>query len=116
MLKRRPVIVVSPRLRDRDGICTIVPLSTTAPRRVRDYHYRLTFDPVLPPPYSEPQMWVKADMLYAVSFDRLSLPFAGKDSNGKRIYDIRHISDEDLKAIRVAILNGIGMAILTSHL
>ncbi|WP_198669160.1 type II toxin-antitoxin system PemK/MazF family toxin [Elioraea thermophila] len=32
MVKRRPVVVVSPRLPHRDGLATVVPLSTTAPR------------------------------------------------------------------------------------
>jgi uncharacterized protein YifN (PemK superfamily) len=35
MQKRRPVVVVSPRLRHRDNLCTVVPLSTTAPRTAR---------------------------------------------------------------------------------
>jgi uncharacterized protein YifN (PemK superfamily) len=29
MVKRRPVVVISPRFRHRDWLCTVVPLSTT---------------------------------------------------------------------------------------
>jgi len=29
MVKRRPAVIVSPRMRKREGLCTIVPLSTT---------------------------------------------------------------------------------------
>lgn len=61
-------------------------------------------------------MWVKADMLYAVSFARLDLPWAGKDAAGKRIYDVRHVSDEDYRAIQSCLLNGIGLGRLTAHL
>jgi mRNA interferase MazF len=28
MVKRRPAIVISPRLRHRDGLCTVVPVSS----------------------------------------------------------------------------------------
>jgi uncharacterized protein YifN (PemK superfamily) len=116
MVKRRPVIVVSPRFRRRDNLCTIVPLSTTRPRTICDFHYQLTFDEPLPPPYSESKVWVKADMVCAVSFDRLSLPFSGKDASGKRIYDERFIDEADLKQIRTCILHSLGLGILTSHL
>lgn len=116
MIKRRPVVVISPRFRQRDGLCTVVPLSTTKPRKVCEYHCQLDFDPVMPAPYNEPQMWVKADMICAVSFDRLSLPYIGKDQDGKRLYDIRHISDDSLKRVQVCVLNGMGMAHLTSGL
>lgn len=108
MTKRRPVIVVSPRFRDRDKLCTVVPLSTTAPKRVCPYHCEIVFDPLLPEPYNSPRMWVKADMLCAVSFERLTLLAAGKDEEGKRIYDVRHISDEDLRRVRDCVLMGLG--------
>lgn len=114
MIKRRPVVVISPRFRQRDGLCTVVPLSTTKPRTVCEYHCQLSFDPVLPAPYSEALMWVKADMICAVSFDRLSLPYMGKDQDGKRLYDIRHISDVDLRQVQVCVLNGMGLSRLTS--
>lgn len=114
MIKRRPVVVISPRFRQRDGLCTVVPLSTTRPRSVCDYHCNLTFDPPLPAPYNAPRMWVKADMLYAVSFDRLFLPVVGKDDSGKRMYDVRRVADEDLERIRGCVLNGLGLANLTS--
>ena len=39
---------VSPRLRKREGLCTIVPLSTTPPKVIEAYHYKLYIDPVLP--------------------------------------------------------------------
>ena len=116
MVKRRPVVVISPRFRQRDGLCTVVPLSTTKPRTVCEYHCELVFDPVMPKPYSEPQMWVKADMVCAVSFDRLTLPYIGKDPQGTRVYDIRHISEDDLRRVQVCVLNGMGLARLTAAL
>lgn len=116
MVKRRPAIVVSPRLRERGGLCTVVPLSTTDPRKVMPYHHRLAVAPPLPHPYSSPHHWVKADMMATVAFERLSLPCAGKDSSGKRVYDIRVIDEADLRQIRVCLLHGLGLSSLTAHL
>lgn len=116
MIKRRPVVVISPRFRQRDGLCTIAPLSLTRPRHVCDFHCELEFDPVLPDPYSSPRMWLKADMLCAVSFDRLALPFLGKDDQGKRLYDVRRISDADLLRVRTCVLHGMGLGGLTGAL
>lgn len=113
MTKRRPAIVISPRFRDRGELCTIVPLSTTEPAVVMPYHYKLVIDPVLPPPYDSAFHWVKADMLYTVSFARLYLPFEKKDGGGKRIYDIRIVQNDELIKIQQCVLRGIGLSVLT---
>jgi uncharacterized protein YifN (PemK superfamily) len=109
MIKRRPVIVVSPRLRSRGNLCTVVPLSTSHPNLIQPYHYNLKTVPPLPAPYSSPMHWVKCDMLYTVGFHRLSLLFDGKDSDGKRIYDVREIDADDLSNIRDCIRAGLGL-------
>jgi len=116
MVKRRPVVVVSPRLRKRDGLCSIVPLSTTPPNEVAPYHFKLHVTPTLPPPYNASYHWVKADMLYTVSFARLHLPFSGKDASGKRIYDVRVIDRVDLLKIQQCMLHGLGLTSLTEYL
>jgi mRNA interferase MazF len=116
MTKKRPAVVISPRFRCRDRLCTIIPFSTTAPRPVEPYHYKLQMDPVLPEPYSSGIQWVKADMLYTMSFDRLSLPFCGNDDTGKRIYDDRVLDPKDFLEIQKCLLRGIGLAGLTDLL
>lgn len=107
--KRRPVIVISPRLRQRDGLCTVVPCSTTVPRKMQPYHHKLTVVPALPYPYDHEEMWLKADLVYTLSFERLFLPFIGKNAKGDRIYDVRHISDNDLNDIRDCVRSGLGL-------
>lgn len=116
MIKRRPVVVLSPRLRNRDGLCTVVPLSTTEPKPVAAYHFKLHVSPPLPKPYDEPVKWVKADMVYTVGFHRLYLPLDKKDGNGKRVYDVRVIEKSDLLKIQQCVLYGLGMANLTEYL
>lgn len=67
MVKRRPVICLTPRRRP-GKLCTVVPLSTTAPNPVQKWHCKLQLD--LPEPYNKPEMWVKGDMLYTMSMER----------------------------------------------
>jgi mRNA interferase MazF len=116
MMKRRPVIVISPKLRSRPNLCSVVPMSTTAPHTEESYHYRLETVPPLPAPYSSDWHWVKADMVYTVGFDRLFLAACGKDDKGVRLYDQRVIAQVDLQNIQRAILHGIGLGRLTEHL
>ena len=110
MIKKRPVIVISPNFKHRTKLCTIVPLSTTEPAIIQPYHYKLHFSSPLPHPYDNSNhAWVKADMLYTMSFARLSPMFTKKDDNGKREYDIRVVDKYDLIKIQECILFGIGL-------
>ena len=61
-------------------------------------------------------MWVKADMLYTVGFERLNLPRSGRDQTGRRKYLIRRLSAEQLTQVRKCVLNGLGMTRLTNYL
>lgn len=116
MTKRRLAMVVSPQFKKRNNLCTIVPFSTTQPTQIMPYHYLLYLNPTLPPPYNSPTQWVKADMLATVSFKRLSLPFTGKGTNGKRQYIKTIITGHDFKSIQKCMLNAIGLNPLTQHL
>ena len=115
MVKRRPVVVISPRLRRRNGLCTVVPLSTTQPDSEERYHCRIILSPALPAPWDSTVVWVKADMLATVSFKRLDLIRDPKNFEGKRKY-LRPVLDSDsLQAIRACVLFAIGMNPLTNQ-
>jgi mRNA interferase MazF len=117
MVKRRPVVIISPNFKKRIGLCTIVPLSLTEPNPIMSYHCKLTLDKRLPPPYdSSATSWVKGDLLATVSFTRLFLPYAGKDIRGNRKYVLNVVKDSDLKNIRACILNAVALCHLTKHL
>ncbi|HUX81253.1 MAG TPA: type II toxin-antitoxin system PemK/MazF family toxin [Halothiobacillus sp.] len=109
MIKRRPAIVISPRFRDRLGLCTIVPCSTTVPKNIMPYHYEITLDQPMSEAYPSIKQWVKCDMLATVGFSRLSLPHNGKDSQGKRLYVDIVIPSRDLDAIRQSVMHAIGL-------
>lgn len=110
MTKKRPVIVIStPDLHgEGNKLATIVPLSTTTPDPVREYHYLLKNIPIFPY-YDSSEAWVKCDMIYTVSFERLSLFYRGKLPNGKRNYIYESVSDEDFKRIKECVAKGVGV-------
>jgi mRNA interferase MazF len=109
MVKRRPVVVISPRLPHRDGLCTVVPLSTTPPHSAVAYQCRLEIHPALPPPFSDSVCWAKADMLATVSFERIDLFRTERDSaSGRRRYLHPKVTKEDLARIRECVMMAIG--------
>ena len=116
MVKRRPVVVISPKIVARPGLCTVVALSTTAPHPVAQYHCQIDIRPNLPDPMQSDGVWIKGDMVAVVAFDRLDFIRVGKDRSGKRQYYYSTVSSENLRDIRCCILSGMGMAHLTKHL
>jgi len=109
MVKLRPVVVVSPRLPHRDGLCTVVPLSGTPPQRELAYQCRLEFSNPLPPPFEAAVWWAKADMLATVAFRRLDLFRTARDQTGKRKYLQPKVSAADLARVRGCILAALGV-------
>lgn len=67
IVKTRPVVIISPNSLARAGLCTIVPLSTTAPDPVRSYHYKLPHDPLR----NGAENWAKCDLVMSVACSRL---------------------------------------------
>ena len=114
MIKKRPVVVVSPRPRRSNQLCTVVPLSTTRPNPIEPHHHRM--DPSsLPGKFAAKETWAKCDMLATVSLDRLDRVLIGKDENGKRLYVAQLIVIEDLLSIQRGVLAALGMKNLTIH-
>jgi len=109
MQKRRPVIVISPRYRRQpSGLCTVVPLSTTPPSPQELFHTKLYIDPPMPKPYDSEYHWVKADMIYRVSFDRLHLFHNGKTPDGKRQYIYPELTEKQLEEVRQCVKHALG--------
>lgn len=108
MVKRRPAIVISPRLPHRDGLCTVIPISGDAPEREVSYAVRLEFNPSLPAPFTYNVAWAKCDMLATVGFARLDLFHTERNQYGKRKYLHPKLSEEDVERVRTGILYAIG--------
>lgn len=116
MVKRRPVVVISPKIAARAQLCTVIALSTTDPMPRMPYHCQLRFSPLLPEPWNNEFMWVKGDMVYSVGFHRLDLLRQGRRENGKRNYIIRCLSQDQITEVRKCFLRSIGLSALTKHL
>ncbi|GAW42051.1 PemK-like protein [Brevundimonas sp. SH203] len=116
MVKRRPVVVVSPKIVARPGLCTVVPLSTTAPDPVMQFHCQIDLPDLLPDWLDKKGVWVKADMMVAVALSRLDFIRLAKSRQGKREYCFSTITSDNLRTIRGCILAGLGLAHLTKSL
>jgi len=113
MVKTRPVVVVSPKIRGRHGLATIVPLSTTEPEPALPHHHEI---PIRLMPKSlraeATRVWAKCDMLYAFSLERLDRFKAGRDrSTGKRLFEVGQLDLEQILAIRRCIVLGLGITL-----
>lgn len=116
MVKRRPCVVISPKIALRPGLCTVVALSTEAPNPIMPYHCQIDLRPELPEPWTSNGVWVKGDMVNAVGFHRLDFFRQGKDFSGKRQYLMTPLSNDNLKQIRLCVLRALGLSTLTKHL
>lgn len=109
MVKKRPAVVISPRLPRRDGLCTVIPLSQTEPGHAVDYVIRVAFADPLPYPFPYRVFWAKCDMIATVSFERLDLFQTARDQSGKRKYLHPRMSAEDVACVRGGVLKAIGL-------
>ena len=116
MVKKRPAVVISPRLRNRDNLCTVVPLSGTPPPREVPHQCWIGLPRPLPEPWDSAGYWAKADMLATVGLKRLDLFRTGRDQDGKRKYLQPRLPAEDLRRVRACVLAALGMPNLTAHL
>lgn len=106
MIKKRPVVVISPRRRRSMQLCTVVPLSTAVPRPVDRFHHRM--DPrSVPVGLGARESWAKCDMLYTVSLARLDRVLI--NSGGGRAFITPRVLDEDLEAIRQGVMIALGL-------
>ena len=116
MDKKRPVIVLTPNIKSRHNLCTVVALSTTRPSKAMPYHCQIDLNPPLPARYDSEGLWVKGDMVNAVGFHRLDLISTGKDRSGVRQYYTHCLNEETLKQVYRCVLHGMGISALTKYL
>ena len=109
MVKRRLAVVISTRIKERAGLCTVIPLSTSPPRKIMPYHYLLEIPFALPPRWGNQPRWVKGDMINSLGFHRIDLLSLGKNVKGQRIYQKSRISAADLSAIKECVLASLGI-------
>lgn len=111
MTKIRPALIISPRLRNRSNLCTVVPLSTSAPRQEMPYHMEITPAPSCPAPYDSSTKWVKADMVATVGFNRLKPFHIRPPGGGERKYLYPKVTEDVLHQVRECVCRAIGLKI-----
>lgn len=116
MVKPRCVIVLSPRIKKRAKLCTVVCLSSTEPDHIQQYHCQLDIRPKLPAPWGSDGIWVKGDMIYSIGFHRLDLIRLGKQPDGTRTYRFDTITPEQMNEVKSCVLRGLGLSTLTRHI
>lgn len=108
IVKKRPVVVVSPRRRRGSGLCTVVPLSSTPPEVVEDFHHRMSMDSLVGK-LRRKETWAKCDLLYTVSLERLDRVLVGKNQDGRRQYRAPRVTPDDFAAILQGVKAGLGL-------
>ncbi|WP_439257131.1 type II toxin-antitoxin system PemK/MazF family toxin [Lonepinella sp. BR2271] len=101
MTKVRPVIIIAKHKKNKE-LVTVVPISTTEPVPLAQYHYAMPTNPL--PNKAHIQCWVKADIIYTVSLARLD-----RYKLGKRDYIVPVISDEDFQQVKNCIAYALGL-------
>ena len=99
IVKKRPVVVISPRRR-QSQLFTVIPLSSTAPITLMPWHYPIK--PGAYPPARGP-MWAKADIIMTVALDRLDRVMM-RDEKGKRTYLNLTLNGADLADLHRAVV------------
>ncbi len=113
MVKRRPVVIVSPRLPHRDGLCTVVPLSGTPPLHAVPYVVKVDLPEPLPDPFGERTFWAKCDMVGTVAFGRLDLFQTKRGHDGRRRYLHPKLPQDAFAEVRRGVLFALGLGHLT---
>ena len=106
MVKRRPVVVVSRHETHRRKLCTVVPISTTAPSPQRGWHHPIPHVTVTGWQANAP-MWIKCDMLATVSFERLNKPYLKTRTGRKHV--THRLADADIAAVAQCIRYYLGL-------
>lgn len=117
MVKKRPVIVVATRPTGH-RLATVACLSTVEPFPIDKHHIKIdkAHLPNIPFFRSNGTTWLKGDMVYAVSFDRLDMIHCGKGQDGRRIYFQDRLGRETMKNVYSCLLHGLGLHTLCEHL
>ncbi len=69
MVKRRPVIIIK-KHKHNSRLVYVLPISNLSPENIKDHHYKLDNEFCIKF-FNDKDHWVKIDMIYTVSVERL---------------------------------------------
>lgn len=115
MVKKRPVVVISKKLKGVSGLCTVVAISTVKPSPIEEWHCLIPED-CMPDSrfFQGKESWIKGDMIYRVGFHRLDRIKLGRDpKTGKRLYFKSSLETDRLNQIYSCVLASLGLGYLS---
>ena len=107
MLKMRDVVVLAQH-KQNSRLVTVVPLSASAPERPQPYHHELPHDP-RPDGDSMRPIWVKRDMVYTLSLERLEMHYTRTRRGGRQSVRVQ-LPPADFAAIRRCVAIALNLA------
>lgn len=102
MVKRRLAITISPKLKRRNNLVAVIPLSATCPTPLEDWHHRV--DLLIPAPWGDGPRWAACDHVATVAYDRVNLPYTKHPVTGTRTFVQIELADEVAELRRKAAL------------
>lgn len=102
MVKKRRVVIISPKAYNNRGLCTVVPISTTPPEVEQPHHVKFGAGSYFFLS-QDTDCWAKCDLQAAVSIKRLDRIRIHSQFHAPRI------SQNDLTRIRHGVMHVIGV-------
>lgn len=111
MTKARPVVILSPKIKNINRTTYLVAaLSTTEPRPRHNYHLQLILPGQVLPKKLSRDCWLKGDMVYSLCSSRLDLYHLERDKDsGMRQYYKERFDKETLFNIRKCVMHAVGI-------
>lgn len=106
MVKRRLCVVVSPKLKRRNDLVSVVPLSETEPEPVELWHHKVD---LVCKSWGDGPRWAACDMIATVSYGRLGRPHYRRHVTGARLHEKLALSADDLDALRSKVALALGL-------
>lgn len=106
MVKRRLCVVVSPKLKRRDNLASVVPLSETEPQPVEAWHHKIA---LVSKSWGDGPRWAACDMIATVAYARLSRPHYRHLVTNARLFEKLALSAPELAAVRAKVTLALGL-------
>jgi uncharacterized protein YifN (PemK superfamily) len=106
MVKRRLCVVISPKLKRRDNLVTVLPLSQTEPKPTQDWHHEIFLHSQS---WGDGTRWIKCDMLFTAAYNRLARPHYRHPVTNSRLFERLSLSMEHLDEVRRKVQIALGL-------
>jgi mRNA interferase MazF len=106
MVKRRLCVVISPKLKRRTDLASVVPISQTCPDPTEPWHHRIE---LISQSWGDGPRWIACDMIATVAYHRLSRPHFRHLVTDSRVFERLRLSQGDLTSVQHGIMIALGL-------